>query len=223
VYDLQSMEPLARRAGVGDVRAFSRRFWPTLAAPAVLACFNALAGLVLLLALLRLPHAVLWYMAKERRRRVREELPLFVSSLAWLIGVYPVPKALCLAGSGELARLFRGFCDRYSRGESFESALGSCAVFPEIEERAKRLMVDYRTGGGLDILQLYADRIASENLSGVKTSAARMQVFAVAYTALVAVLPAMYSGLALYSAPGNVFPLSMAAGALLVVSWKVLE
>jgi len=187
------------------------------------ALFNPLAALALLLFLLRLPHLTLWYAAKERRRRLREELPLFVSSLDWLLRVYPVQEALCSMEMGEVSRAFQPFCERYSRGESFESALMASAVFPELEELAKRLLVVYRTGSGSQLLELYADRISAGNLAATRRSAARMQLFAVAYTSLVAVLPAMQSGLSLYSGSSSTMPLSLLAGTLMVVLWKLLD
>jgi Flp pilus assembly protein TadB len=223
IYDACSLGPLAEKVGVKNVEEFSKRFLPTLIIPALLASFNPLAALASLLVLLRLPHACLWYLAKERRKKIREELPLFVSSLKWMIGIYPIQKALCSMRLGETSELFKGFGERYSKGESFESALVSCAVFPELEELAKRLTVIYRTGSGVDLLDLYASRLSSENLSRVRHSAARMQIFAVAYTALIAVLPAMYSGMSLYSDAGNIMLLSFLAAASLVILWKVIE
>lgn len=223
IYDLKGMEPLARKAGIQDVRSFSRRFLPSLILPLLVAMFNPLLALILTLGVLRLPHLWLWYAAKERRKRVREELPLFVASLKWMLGVYPVQKALCLTRFGEVSKVFKEFCSRYSKGESFESAIFSCAIFPELEELARRLVVVYRTGGGVKLLDLYANRLQSENLSRIRSSAARMQLFAVAYTALVAILPAMYSGLSLYSTAGNVLPFSFIAGSSLVVLWRLID
>lgn len=217
------MKSPAQRAGVRDLESFSRRFLPTLALPALAALFSPLGSLVLLLVVLRLPHLALWFMAKERRRRVCRELPLFVSSLKWLLRVYPVQEALCFLDVGEVSRAFQPFCRGYAAGEPFEEALMSCAVFPELGELAKRLMVVYRTGSGAELLDLYADRVSAGNLAGTRRSAARMQLFAVAYTSVVAVLPAMHSGLSLYSGGGSVLPLSLAAGALLVVLWKLLD
>jgi Flp pilus assembly protein TadB len=187
------------------------------------AYFNVLAALVALLALLKLPKAAAWYLAKERRKRLREELPLFVSSLKWMAEVYPLQKALCSTKFGEISKVFGEFCDRYSKGESFESALNSCAVFPELEDLAKRLLIIYNTGSGLHLLDLYSDKISAENLSMIKRSAARMQIFAIAYTALVAVLPAMYSGLTIYTPTGNILPLTLLGGASLVVTWKTID
>ena len=223
IYDTASLKQLARKAGVSDASAFAKKFTPTLILPLVLAYFSILAALILFLALLKLPKATLWYLTKERRKRVREELPLFISSLKWMIEVYPLQKALCSIRFGETSKIFKEFCNRYSKGESFESALNSCAVFPELEELAKRLLVIYKTGGGIELLDLYSNKITAENLSRIRASAARMQIFAVAYTALVAVLPAMYSGLTIYSPTGNILPLTLLAGASLVMTWKTID
>ena len=224
IYDIHSFKPLAEKAGVKDLNAFSKKFLPTLGLPLLMAYqFNIIAALVSFLILLRLPQIVLWYLAKERRKTIREELPLFVASLKWMIGIYPIQKALCATKFGEVSQVFNDFCERYSKGESFESALLSCAIFPEIEELAKRLIVIYRTGGGIDLLDLYANKLSAENLSRVRNSAARMQIFAVAYTAITAVLPAMYSGLSLYSTSSNITLFSFLAGTSLVISWKLID
>lgn len=223
VYEMKSLWRLARKAGIEDAEGVSSMFYPTLLIPLLVIRISPFAALLAFLACLRLPHFYFWYLAKERRKKVLQELPLFVSSLQWALTVQPVQKAICSVDVGETSRIFRDFCRRYKRGDSFEESLSGCAVFPEIEELTKRLIVIYRTGQGIDLLSLFTEKLASENLSAVRHSAARMQIFALAYTALAAVLPAMYSGLSIYSGGSEVVYLSLVACLGLVISWKIID
>jgi len=223
VYDMKSMWPLAKKAGVQDAEGFSSRFLPTLMLPFALIYVSYLAALVCFLVFLRLPHIYLWYLSKERRKKICQELPIFVSSLQWALTVYPVPDAIASVDFGETSKVFANFCKRYKRGDDFEEALMGSMVFPELEEIAKRLIVIYKTGTGVDLLDLYVEKISSENLAKAQQSAARMQIFALAYTALAAVLPAMYSGLSIYSGANNVIYLALLASVALVFSWKIID
>ena len=220
---MESMWPLAKKAGIQDAEGFSSRFLPTLLLPFVLIYFSTLAALIGFLVFLRLPHFYLWYLSKERRKKIRQELPIFVSSLQWALTVYPVPDAISSVDFGETSKVFTDFYRRYKRGDEFEEALMESMMFPELEELAKRLIVIYKTGTGVDLLDLYIEKISSENLAKAQQSAARMQIFALAYTALAAVLPAMYSGLSIYSGANDIIYLALLASIALVVSWKIID
>jgi hypothetical protein len=222
VYDVKSMEKLAVKAGVKDTRAFSKKFLPSLAVPFLVMKFSPLASAVLFLVMLRLPHIVLWYIAKERRKKVQSELPLFISSLRWNLDSLPLPEAMSKSGSGEISKIMSGFSERYKRGEDFEKALRSVSVFPELEELSKRLFVVYRTGAGQELLDLYAGKISSENLSGIRRNSAKMELFAVAYTTFSSVLPAVYSGLNIFSGASEFSYVALIASFVLVMMWKAV-
>lgn len=224
IYDSDSMMPLARRAGFKDAEGFSKKFLPFLVFPALLLFYNPVFSLLALLLVLRLPHIYLWYLSKERQKKVRRELPLFISSLQWLMELYPVQEALCSVKLGVVSEIYDGFCEAYSQGESFKDALETCAIFPELEDLNRRLLIIYRTGSGSDLLGLYSDKILSNNLVRLRDSSAKMQLFALAYTTLSSVLPAMYSGMTLYSGEGNgVLYISLALCVALVILWKLVD
>lgn len=222
IYDIKPMEKLAVKAGVKDLKKFSRKFIPTLAIPLLVLKLSPLASAVLFLVMLRLPHMVLWYVAKERRKKIQSELPLFIFSLRWNLDSLPLPEAMSKSGSGEIQRIMAGFSERYRRGEDFEKALKSVSLFPELEELSKRLFVIYRTGGGQELLDLYAGKISSENLSRTRRNSAKMELFAVAYTTFSSVLPAVYSGINIFSGNAGFSYVALVVSLALVMMWKAV-
>jgi hypothetical protein len=222
IYDVRSMEKLAVKAGVKDINAFSNKFLLSLVLPFLVLKFSPLASAVLFLVMLRLPHLVLWYIAKERRKKIQSELPLFIFSLRWNLDSLPLPEAMSKSGSGEITKIMSDFSSRYERGEDFEKALKSVSVFPELDELSKRLFVIYRTGGGQELLGLYAGKISSENLSRIRRNSAKMELFAVAYTTFSSVLPAVYSGINIFSGNAEFSYVALAVSLALVMMWKAV-
>ncbi len=223
IYDLNSLNKIAVKAGIKDVERLSKKFIPTLFLPVFLININLLLAFLFLILLLRLPYLYLWYLSKQRHKKIRQQLPLFISSLKWMLSIHPIQKALCIVKFGEVSKIFKIFCVNYNKGEDFQKAIKKCAIFPELEELIKRLIVIYNTGSGEELLNLYADKVSSENLTRARKLSARMEIFAVAYTTVAAIIPAMYSGLTMNAGGSNAIYLGALASLLLVILWKVVE
>ncbi|MBR9680813.1 MAG: hypothetical protein GOU98_03245 [Candidatus Altiarchaeota archaeon] len=218
IYD-KSMNKLAKKAGLEP--SLARIFLPFFIVPPLLLSYGPLAVLVSFMVVLRLPHLFFWYFSKERRRHVKHELPLIISEVLWQSKHVPLQEVLGKL-SGKTGQIFSIFSKNYASGKSFEASLDSCAIFPEIVELNKRLKTMYKTGSGEKLLELYSKKIMAENLAIQRTSAARMQIFAICYTALAAILPSMYSGLSIYSQNTSIFLPALLLSSLLVVLWKVV-
>ncbi len=210
-------DELRERAGLPE--GFEKRFRPLLLLP-VLLLFNPLLALLLFLLLLFAPRTYAWWLARGRHSRIRSELPLYTGALRWLLESRPVPEALSSLEFGEVSALMKEACGAYRKGRPLESALSF--QFDELNELARRLLVIHRTGRGLELLELYADRLAAEELARMKERSARMQLFSVAYMAFAALLPAMASGFSLSLPVKAPIYLSLVGSSALVMLWKLL-
>jgi len=210
---------MAKYAGLDP--GLTQFFIPFLVLPLFLLKLGPLVVLLSFLAVLRLPHVVFWWFLKEKRKRVKHELPLVISEISCKLHHLPLFEVL-KGLKGETGRVYSDACRGYAEGKSIETALKLSEISPEIIELNKRLLAVQRSGEGFNLLDLYAKKVTSENLAYQRVGASRMQLFAVCYTALSAILPAMYSGLSIYSKNSSIFPFSIISSIGLVILWRYL-
>ena len=129
-----------------------------------------------------------WWERKKQIEKIREELPTYISSLRWLLEHYPVQVAITLPEFDEISKLMKNVEKKYKSGMSFKKALYS-EIPKEFEDFIKRLVLIYNTGKGEELLDLYSDKLMSQNLVRIKKRSARMQIFSIAYTSFAAILP----------------------------------
>ncbi|MBR9681354.1 MAG: hypothetical protein GOV00_00985 [Candidatus Altiarchaeota archaeon] len=198
-------------------------FYPFLVLPFFFLSFGLLVFLLLFLAMLRLPHIFLWYSFKERKNRIKEELPLFLNSLIWLLPIYPLSDAIRKAGHGTIKPICEDFWKSHSFGKNFSASLESFRIFEELDDVADILQKIYAAGGGTETLKNLSKALEARNLERFKKRSSKLQLFLTSYVLSSAVLPAAGSSISVVLGnTGQIFFVSSLLSLSLVVTWKLI-
>ncbi len=216
MFDEKKIREMERRAGV---QLNIRMFYFLLTVPLILIFYNPLLSLVSLFTVLELPKVILWFLIKERKRRMMRELPLVAFSLSWLVDVYPVPVAVSRIKGGEYGKVFGRVYERYRNGEDFESALNEL----EPEELRQILLHVFRTGRGKELLKGFARRKSSEYRSFLRDRGARLQLYSTVFVTVSTVLPAITSAFSAFSGSSPALLQSALASLGVWLLWKIQD
>jgi len=211
----------ALKAGLGE--NFERSLYPLLLFPLILLKINFWLFLASLALFFYSPKLLALYLAKERRKRIREELPVVCAQLSWIVDLVPLQRALESFKDGEIGILFSRILKSYEGGKEIKKCFEENALFPELEELFDALLFAYRTGRGSKVLKDLSDRLRNEIVREMRMKSARLQLFTVVYTIFAAVLPSLAASTTYIFNSSKLMLLSSLASALMVLGWKILD